>query len=364
MNVRLHKNATTTPRIRAEIRAAPPSVTNAELVRRYGVTDSTIARWRNRDSVEDRSHTPHNLNATLSPAQEEIVVEVRRTLLLPIDDLLCVVREFIEPKLSRSALDRCLQRHGVGSLKNLLPKVEREEPKRFKSYEPGYLHIDLKHLPKMSDEKVHQYLFVAIDRATRWVYLEIRPTKSAQDGADFLAALTRAAPMKIRTILTDNGGEFTDRFTPRGERTPTGRHLFDQVCSGQGIEHRLIQPWKPQTNGMVERFNGRITNELAATRFANSTELREGLLGYGRIYVAHIPQRVLGHRTPLESLRAWYETHPHLFRINPANLPGPDIYSPALVADPDAGTRPPRVRIANGAGCGAVLGEHTAGVVL
>ena len=340
MNVRLHKNATTTPRIRAEIRAAAPSVSNAELARRYGVTDSTISRWRKRDSVEDRSHTPHDLRATLSPAQEAIVVELRRTLLLPIDDLLPVVREFIEPKLSRSALDRCLQRNGVGSLKNLMPKVEREKPKKFKTYEPGYVHIDVKHLPKMSDEKVHQYLFVAIDRATRWVYLEIRPTKAARDGAAFLEGLLKAAPMKIRTILTDNGGEFTDRFTPQGERKPTGRHLFDQVCSEHGIEHRLIQPWKPQTNGMVERFNGRVTNELAATHFANSAELSEGLLGYGRLYVQHIPQRALGHRTPLESLRAWYETHPHLFRIDPANLPGPDIYSPTLVLRPASWTRP------------------------
>jgi len=324
MNVRLHKNATTTPRIRAEIQAAPPSISDAELARRFGVTDSTISRWRRRDSVEDRSHTPHDLRATLSPAQEAIVIELRCTLLLPLDDLLRVVREFIEPTLSRSALDRCLRRHGVSSLEDLMPKVEREKPKAFKSYEPGYLHIDVKHLPKMSDEKVHQYLFVAIDRATRWVYLEIRPTKSAKDGAEFMQALLSAAPMKIRTILTDNGGEFTDRFTPRGERTPTGRHLFDQVCSGHGIEHRLIPPWRPQTNGMVERFNGRVTDELAATRFANSAELRDGLLGYGRIYVEHIPQRVLGHRTPLESLRAWYETHPHLFRFDPANLPGPD----------------------------------------
>jgi transposase InsO family protein len=187
-----------------------------------------------------------------------------------------------------------------------------------------YLHIDVKHLPKMSDEKVHQYLFVAIDRATRWVYLQIRPAKSAKEGAEFMESLAQAAPMKIRIVLTDNGGEFTDRFTPHGERTPTGRHLFDQVCARHGIEHRLIQPWKPQTNGMVERFNGRITNELAATRFANSAELREALLGYGRMYVEHIPQRVLGHRTPLESLRAWYKTHTQLFRVDPSNLPGPD----------------------------------------
>jgi transposase InsO family protein len=71
----------------------------------------------------------------------------------------------------------------------------------------------------------------------------------------------------ISRILTDNGKEFTDRFCPTGERKPTGNHLFDQECAEHGIEHRLIKPRKPQTNGMVERFNGRIQEIVQQTRF-------------------------------------------------------------------------------------------------
>lgn len=91
-------------------------------------------------------------------------------LLLPLDDLLVVAREFINPAVSRSGLDRCLQRHGVGSLRELQAEASGESeapPKSFKDYMPGFVHVDIKYLPQMPDEKARRYLFVAIDRATR-----------------------------------------------------------------------------------------------------------------------------------------------------------------------------------------------------
>ncbi len=73
-------------------------------------------KWRKRDSVHDRSHTPHKLQTTLTPAQEAVAVSLRMALLLPFDDLLAVVREFLNPDVSRSGLDRCLRRHGMSKL--------------------------------------------------------------------------------------------------------------------------------------------------------------------------------------------------------------------------------------------------------
>jgi hypothetical protein len=70
----------------------------------------TILRWRKRDSMQDASHTSHRLQATLNLGQEELVIYLRTQLLLPLDDLLAVVREFSEPTMSRSALDRLLRR--------------------------------------------------------------------------------------------------------------------------------------------------------------------------------------------------------------------------------------------------------------
>lgn len=93
MMIALHKNARTTPAIRSEIAASTDSV--VALAQRYGISEETARKWKKRTSVHDASHTPHRLQTTLTPAQEHVVVELRRTLLLPLDDLLAVTREFI-----------------------------------------------------------------------------------------------------------------------------------------------------------------------------------------------------------------------------------------------------------------------------
>ncbi len=281
MVIRLHKKARTTPEIRREIQASglPATV----LAEKYGVHRHTIRKWRKRDSVEDASHRPHRIHATLTPEQEAIVICLRETPLLPLDDLLAVIGQFIHPDLSRSALDRLLRRQGVSNLKALIAakEGERAQPKTqkgFKDYEPGFVHIDLKDLPRMPDETQGRYLLVAVDRATRWVYLEIHPTKQAQVTAAFLDRLGEQAPFKITKVFTDNGKAFTDRFCATGEREPTGRHVFDRACRRHGIEHRLIPPKRPQTNGMVERFNGRIAEIVKTTRFHSGKELEQTLL--------------------------------------------------------------------------------------
>ena len=119
------------------------------LRRATGVTLDTIYRWRGRTSFEDRSHTAHQLATTLTSAQEAVVVELRRMLLLPLDDLLAVAREFLNPDVSRSGLDRRLRRHGVSNLNTLRPKTPAEPHKAFKTYEPGFLHVDVKYLPHL-----------------------------------------------------------------------------------------------------------------------------------------------------------------------------------------------------------------------
>ncbi|MCF4117468.1 IS481 family transposase, partial [Rhodovulum sulfidophilum] len=107
------------------------------------------------------------MQTTLTPAQEAVAVALRKALLLSLDDLLAVVREFLTPHVSRSGLDRCLRRHGLGNLRALKPKGPKPAHGSFKADEPGYLHIDIKYLPQMADEDRRRYLFVAIDRATR-----------------------------------------------------------------------------------------------------------------------------------------------------------------------------------------------------
>lgn len=324
MNITLHKRARTTPAIRREIQQS--KLSERKLAAKYGISRDTVRKWKCRETVEDYSHTPHNLNTSLTPAQEVIVIELRTSLLLPIDDLLVAVRKFLCPEMSRSALDRCLRRHGVSNLKNLIPDEEKQEKplKTFKYYKPGFIHADIKYLPQMPDEESRKYLFAAVDRATRWVHLEVRASKTAEEARSFLRNLIEKAPFFISKILTDNGKEFTDRFCPTGEREPTGQHVFDQECAEHGIEHRLIKPRKPQTNGMVERFNGRIKEVVQQTRFESARQLEETLIRYLQIYNSNIPQRNLGHVTPVEALDKWRKTHPDLFKSSECNHPGLD----------------------------------------
>ena len=321
----LHPCARTTPRTRSEINASCESV--SVLASRYNVTPATARKWKEREDCQDRSHRPNTLNTTLTPTQELLVVELRRMALLPLDDLLAITHEFINSAVSRSGLDRCLRRHGVSNLKSLLPKIEGEAPplKTFKDYELGFLHIDIKYLPRMPDETQRRYLFVAIDRATRWVYFRIYANQTEASSTDFLRRLRKVAPMKIQTILTDNGSQFTDRFTSQGKR-PSGKHVFDASCAQMGIVHRLSPPRHPQTNGMVERFNGRISEVVKQTRFASAAELQTTLTLYLKTHNHHIPQRALKHQTPIQALQKWHEKKPDLFVKRVYNQEGFDNY--------------------------------------
>jgi len=322
MMIALHKQARTTPLIRAEIAASDEPV--SMLMQRYGVTAATVRKWRHRTAFHDRSHTAQRLQTTLNPAQEAIVVYLRTALLLPLDDLLAVTREFLCPQASRSGVDRCLRRHGVSNLQALLPATALAPHKTFKTYAPGFVHIDVKYLPQMADEHTRRYLFVAIDRATRWVYIALKADKSARSAKAFLKALHRACPIKITRILTDNGKAFTDRLYGRRRRDASGAHAFDQLCAALGIEHRLTGIRKPQTNGMVERFNGRISDILKTHHFQSRLDLEQTLRRYVSLYNHHLPQPALNAKPPIHVMKQWHARQPELFHRKPYNRPGLD----------------------------------------
>ena len=180
------------------------------------------------------------------------MVALREALLWSLEDPMGVVRKFLNPTMSRSGLDPCLRRHDLGHLRDRKAKDDTLKHSGLKAFEPGYIHIDVKYLPRMANETSRGYLFVAIDRATRRVFIAIYRNKTAANARRFLRDLERACPIRIRTILTDNGKEFTDRLFGLRKRAATGQHEFDTLCSALGIEHRLTPPRSPQTNGMVE----------------------------------------------------------------------------------------------------------------
>jgi transposase InsO family protein len=150
----------------------------------------------------------------------------------------------------------------------------------------------------------------------------IYPAQTAANARRFLRYLARAAPMKITRVLTDNGKAFTDRLFGLRKRVATGQHEFDQLCTDLGIEHRLTPPMRPKTNGMVERFNGRIEDVLQSHRFQSGEDLEQTILRYVRLYNQQLPQAASASNKPLQAMKDWHKLRPELFRKQPYYLTG------------------------------------------
>jgi Integrase core domain len=138
------------------------------------------------------------------------------------------------------AIHRCLQRHGIAA--RLTP--EKAPAVAFQTDTPaGFVHLDVKYLPPLNRRR--SYAYVAIDRATRFVYLEILPDRRAATAAGFLQRFLDSFALKVHTVLTDNGSEFTDRFAVdekgKPHDKPSGQHPVDRVCAQHAITHRAGQ---------------------------------------------------------------------------------------------------------------------------
>ena len=120
------------------------------------------------------------------------------------------------------------------------------------------------------------------------------------------------------------GKEFTDRLFGLRKPAQSGKHEFDRLCAQLDIEHRLIPPRSPQTNGMVERFNGRIEDVLQSHHFRSGEELEATLYRYAWLYNQQLPQSALGSKTPLQTMQDWHKIKPELFKKKPCYRPGCD----------------------------------------
>lgn len=308
----LHGSARTTEAVRRAIQHSQASL--RDLARRYGVNAKTIAKWRKRSSVADQPTGPKAPRSTiLSAEQEAIIVAFRRHTLLPLDDCLYALQATI-PQLTRSSLHRCLQRHGISRL----PEVEGDKTtkKAFKAYPIGFFHIDIAEV-QTAEGKL--YLFVAIDRTSKFAFAQLVESATRITASAFLEALVAAVPYRIHTVLTDNGIQF--RFAPRYAKGPTARymtHMFDMRCRDHGIEHRFTRINHPWTNGQVERMN-RTIKDATVKRFHYDShdQLRRPLDDFIAAYnFARRLKRLRG-LTPYEFIcKAWAD-EPSRFTQNP-----------------------------------------------
>ncbi len=253
-----HGSATTTHAVRAAIQRSQASL--SQLSRELSINPKTVAKWRKRANVEDLKAGPKEPRSTvLTEAEEAMIVAFRRHTLLPLDDCLYALQPTI-PHLTRSALHRCLQRHGISRL----PDVDGDKPKpqKFKRYPIGFFHIDIAEV-QTSEGKL--YLFVGIDRTAKFAVAQLVEVADRQTAWEFLQHLLEAVPYKVHTVLTDNGIQFAEQ--PRNRNTIYSRPMrFDMICAANQIEHRLTKPNHPWTNGQVERMN-RTIKDATVKRF-------------------------------------------------------------------------------------------------
>jgi transposase InsO family protein len=266
----------------------------------------------------------------LSIEEEAVIVAFRRHTLLPLDDCLYALQATI-PQLTRSSLHRCLQRHGISQL----PKIEGDAPNRrkFKSYPLGYFHIDI---AEVRTGEGRLYLLVAVDRTTKFAFVELHEKATRRIAGDFLRHLAAAVPYKIHTVLTDNGTHFTDPtgdgWTPedikamRAQNLPFRCHAFEAACADLNVEHRLTKPRHPWTNGQVERMN-RTIKEATVKRYHydNHDQLRQHLTDFVAAYNFGRRLKTLKGLTPYEAIcKAWLR-EPQRFTSNPTHqIPGPN----------------------------------------
>lgn len=309
-----HSNATTNVRLRSEINNSTSS--NSLLSLKYNVSEKTVVKWKNRNNFEDKSSRPQTIKYALSELEMLIAVELRALTWWALDEITEAINPEAPEKI-RSAIYRTFVRKGV----NKVPEKEKEKAKKFKEYDPGFLHIDVTYLPKINGVKY--YLFVAIDRATRALYFKIYNAKTSVNAENFMLECLNFFPFGITHVLTDNGLEFTNRLLKdKKGKYCTKPSKLDVLCEQNQIDHRCTKPFTPKTNGMVEKANDIIKNKtIKITKYSNLEMMNQDLMNFllhYNLYRRHGSLRKeLKVKTPFNAIEKWNQLDPEIFTETP-----------------------------------------------
>lgn len=307
-----HRNAKTNIGQRKALKES--TETTRALAERYLISHVTVAKWKKVEHTADKSHRPDTIHYAVPQEYWALIKHVREKAKLPIDDLLLQLSEYV-PSLKRSNLYRILRFYQL----NRLSEKEKREIKKFKQYPPGYLHIDCFYLPKFNGKRMYCYL--AIDRATRLIFLRIYPKKDKYAAADFLVQVLAFYPFRIHTILTDNGREFTNvgqKGFGRVGKTPV---FFEIICTLTGIDYRKTKARHPWTNGMAERAVRTVKDHtLKLEQYESRESAMIGILHYQDIHNFRYRMKVLNYKTPFQMTMEWFIKEPTLFIKHPNEL--------------------------------------------
>ena len=227
--------------------------------RKYNRSRSYIYFWKARydgtpESLACRSKRPHSNPKQHTDAELKLIQNMRRRNPdLGMTELWHRLRERGYERCPES-LFRVMRRLGM------FPQTKAKKKYKPKPYEPmshpgERVQIDVKVVPRrcIADPELHLFQYTAIDEYSRMRFLGAYEEQSTYSSADFLRKAVdwfRRRGVAVECVQTDNGFEFTNRFSPSKKNLPT---LFEATAQRLGIHHKLIRPYTPRHNGKVER---------------------------------------------------------------------------------------------------------------
>ena len=282
-------------------------VTSAAI--KYKTNRQYIYRWKKRfdgsiESLRDRSRRPHHHPNQHTPQEIKLISDMRRR--NPDAGLVVFWVKLTQRGYTRSipGLYRFLKRQGIMAVHPPNPKYI---PKPYEQMDhPGQrIQIDVKFVPSaclVNSQVIGKQFFqyTAIDEYSRWRFVEAFEEHNTYSSAMFLEHLLKAFPFPVECVQTDNGAEFTNRFTSQRER-PT---LFQVHLQDHGIHHKLIRPYTPRHNGKVERSHRKDNERFYATHtFYSFEDFSRQLKIYNYRDYNNFPMRPLGWKTPSQVLK-------------------------------------------------------------
>ena len=280
---------------------------------KYRVNRQYIYRWRNRyngsiDSLRNQSRRPHHHPNQHTLEELKLIADMRRR--NPYTGLVVFWVKLMQRGYKRSiaGLYRILRRQGIMADKLPNPKYV-PKPYEQMHYPGERIQIDVKFVPAVclvneaKGQKFYQY--TAIDEFSRWRYVEAFDEHSTYSSAVFLEHLIKAFPMPIECVQTDNGAEFTKRFTATKEENLT---LFQKRLKEHGMRHKQIRPFTPRHNGKVERSHRKDNERFYASHtFYSFEDFSKQLQLYNRRDYNLFPMRPLGWKSPSTILKEFIQ---------------------------------------------------------
>lgn len=310
-----HPNAVLTPNGRRRMVACvlDKGWTIEATAQRFQIDAKTVRKWRDRFVAEgaaglrDRSSRPHRSPNETSPRRRREVIRLRKKRRWGADHIA------FETGLAASTVQNILRVEGLGRLDVGDRASDREPVRRYQRDRPGELvHVDIKklsgipdgggwrihgrgHAPRAKRSSVgYRFIHTAVDDRTRLAYSEILDDEQAVTAVAFwhrAQAWFATHGIVVERVLTDNGACYRSR-------------LWRDALDNTGVAHKRTRPYRPQTNGKVERFHRILLEEWAYIRDWNSDNQRRAAYdGFIHFYNHHRSHGALGWATPASTLR-------------------------------------------------------------